>query len=102
MSAVTEIKRKNRNSLLSELSRRLEHGDLIFRALTIIAGLLVVLAAVGVGYELWQNSALPRAKFGLEFLAGTNWDPVIEDFGALTFLYGTIQTSIFSLVIAVP
>lgn len=102
MSAVTEIKLKSRNSPWSELVRRLEHGDVIFRFLTIIAGLLVVAAAVGVGYELWQNSALPRAAFGLGFLTGINWDPVIEDFGALPFLYGTIQTSIFSLVIAVP
>jgi phosphate transport system permease protein len=102
MSAVTEIKRKNRNSLWSELSRRLEHGDVIFRALTIVAGLLVVLAALGIGFELWQNSSLARIHFGFDFLTGTNWDPVSEEFGALPFLYGTIQTAIFSLLIAVP
>lgn len=102
MSAVIEIKRRRRNSPWSDLVRRMEHGDVIFRALTILAGLLVVAAAVGIGYELWQNSALPRAKFGLDFLTGVNWDPVTEDFGALPFLYGTIQTALFSLVIAVP
>jgi phosphate transport system permease protein len=102
MSLIDETKRRKRNSPWSEFVRRIEHGDVLFRWLTVLAGLLVVLAAVGIGFELWQNSALPRAKFGLDFLTGTNWDPVIEDFGALPFLYGTIQTSIFALLIAVP
>lgn len=102
MSVIAEIKRQKRNSLWSGLVLRIEHGDVIFRTLTVVAGLLVVLAALGIGLELWQNSALPRAKFGFDFLVNTNWDPVVEDFGALPFLYGTIQTSIFALLIAVP
>ncbi len=102
MSVIAEIKRQKRNSPWSELVRRIEHGDVIFRTLTVVAGLLVVLVTAATGFELWQNSALARAKFGLDFLTGTNWDPVIEDFGALPFLYGTIQTSIFALLIAVP
>lgn len=102
MSVIAEIVKRNRRSRWSDVVRRMEHGDVIFRGLTIAAGLLVVLAAVGIGYELWQNSALARAKFGFDFLTGTNWDPVVEDFGALPFLYGTLQTSILALVIAVP
>jgi phosphate transport system permease protein len=35
-------------------------------------------------------------------LTGTAWDPVREDFGALPFIYGTILTSVFALVMAVP
>lgn len=102
MSAIREIQIKQRHSPWSELARRLEHGDVIFRALTVIAGLVVVLTAIAIGYELWQNSSLPRIKFGLDFLATTNWDPVIEDFGALPFLYGTLQTSFLALLIAIP
>lgn len=102
MSAVREIQIKQRQSPWSEIARRLEHGDVIFRALTVIAGLVVVLTAIAIGYELWQNSSLPRIKFGLEFLATSNWDPVVEDFGALPFLYGTLQTSFLALLIAVP
>lgn len=102
MSVITEIQLKKRNSPLRELTRRIEHGDLIFRLLTVGAGLVVVLMTVLIGYELWQNSALPREKFGLGFLTGTNWDPVAEDFGAIVFLYGTLETSVFALLIAVP
>ncbi len=102
MSAITQFRLKQRPFVWSELVRRLQHGDVIFRLLTIIAGLLVILVAIAIGYELWQNSALPRAAFGLSFLTGTNWNPVTEDFGALPFLYGTLQTSLFALLIAIP
>ncbi len=88
--------------LSKRLTRRLEHGDVIFRFLTVLASLLILLTVVGIGFELWQNSALPRAQFGLSFLTGTTWDPVAKDFGALPFLYGTLQTSLLALVVAVP
>ncbi len=97
MSAITQL-----IPLSKRITRRLEHGDVIFRNLTVLASLSILLTAVAIGYELWQNSALPRAKFGLEFLATIDWNPVTQQFGALPFLYGTLQTSLLALVIAVP
>ncbi len=88
--------------LAKRITRRLEHGDVIFRVLTVAASLLILLTVAAIGYELWQNSALPRAAFGLSFLAGTDWNPVTKEFGALPFLYGTLQTSLLALFIAVP
>lgn len=87
---------------LGQLNRRLRHGDALFRALTIAAALAILVIVAAIGLELWQNSAVPREKFGLGFLTGLDWDPVRQNFGALTFLYGTIQTSILALTIAVP
>lgn len=87
---------------MREVIRRFQHGDLLFRGATILAGLVVVLFAVGIGFELWQNSALPREKFGFGFLVTGNWDPVVEDFGVLPFVYGTLLTSLVALVVAVP
>jgi phosphate transport system permease protein len=84
------------------IARRLEHGDVIFRAFTVVASLLILFTVLAIGYELWQNSALPRAEFGWSFLTGTEWDPVAKIFGALPFLYGTLLTSLLALVIAVP
>jgi len=84
------------------LSHRFEHGDVIFRALTILAAGVILLAVAGIGYELWVSSALPREHFGLTFLSGTTWDPVAQVFGALPFLYGTVLTSLLALLIAVP
>ncbi len=80
----------------------MEHGDVLFRGLTVLASLLILLTVGWIGLSLWQASALPREKFGLAFLTGMNWDPVAQVFGALPFLIGTLQTSLLALVIAVP
>jgi phosphate transport system permease protein len=62
---------------------------------------LVLVAAIG--FELWQNSALSRERFGLAFLFTSEWDPAIDHvFGALPFIAGTLVTSVLALVIAVP
>ncbi len=87
---------------LAALTRRLRHGDTIYNALTIAASLLILLVVVAMGYQLWQNSALPRAQFGLGFLTGVDWDPVTQNFGALPFLIGTLATSLLAILIAVP
>ncbi len=61
-----------------------------------------MLITVMVVIVLWDNSALPRAKFGLSFFAGMVWDPVAEQFGAWPFVYGTLVTTAVSLVLGVP
>jgi len=86
----------------AQLTRRLGHGDLFFRALTVFASMLVLLVTLAIGYELWGNSALPRDKFGLQFLTGVDWNPVTEVFGALPFIYGTLLTSFLAVLISVP
>jgi phosphate transport system permease protein len=78
------------------------HGDRPFNLLISAAALLVLLTVLAVGYELWQNSALARAAFGLTFLGTTTWDPVAQQFGALPFIMGTLQTSLLALLVALP
>ena len=41
-------------------------------------------------------------KFGIGFLWDTSWDPIDEYYGALTFAYGTLITSILALAISAP
>ena len=81
---------------------RLRSGDEIARLITFIFAASVVLLTVLLVYELWIASALPRQKFGLAFFVTKLWDPIAEQFGALTFIYGTIVTSAVALLIAVP
>ena len=78
------------------------HGDRPFNLLLSGAALLVLLLVLAVGYELWRNSSLARTAFGLGFLGTTTWDPVAQQFGALPFIMGTIQTSLIALVVALP
>src|SRR5712692_7356637 len=41
-------------------------------------------------------------KFGLSFWRTQTWDPVVGDFGALPFIWGTLYSSILALVLATP
>jgi phosphate transport system permease protein len=81
---------------------KLRNGDEIAHLVTFIFAMTVVLITVLLVYELWVNSALPRHKFGLNFFTTSVWDPIMDEFGALPFIYGTIVTSAVALFIAVP
>jgi phosphate transport system permease protein len=81
---------------------RLRNGDEIARLVTFIFAASIVLLTILLVYELWVSSSLPRQKFGLAFFVTKLWDPIAEEFGALTFIYGTVVTSAVALLIAVP
>jgi phosphate transport system permease protein len=79
------------------------HGDRLYRLLLWLAALLVLVLVFAIGYELWQNSALSRAQFGLGFISSIEWDPALKQaFGALPFILGTLVTSLIALLVAVP
>ena len=82
--------------------RRLREGDEIARLITFLFASSVVLVTLLLIIELWQDSALARHKFGVQFFFTRVWDPIAEQFGALPFIYGTVVTATVSLVIAVP
>ena len=77
-------------------------ADKAFEWLTLIMALAVVLLVFLVGWQLARGSELSIRRFGFSFLTTTTWDPVAEKFGALPFIYGTIVSSLISLIIAVP
>ncbi len=80
-----------------------QHGDRLYRALLLLASLLVLFLVVGIGYELWQNSALARQAFGWKFIITSQWDPALnQTFGALPFILGTLTTSALALLVAIP
>jgi len=62
-----------------------------------------VLAIVGlILAELMVSSRLAWHAFGLRFFVTRSWDPVVGDFGALPFIYGTLVSALLALVLAVP
>ena len=81
---------------------RLRHGDEVAHVITLIFAATILLITSLLVYELWVNSHLSRAKFGLQFFWTSTWDPVFEHFGAAPFIYGTVVTAILSLLIALP
>src|SRR5438874_212606 len=81
---------------------RLRDGDEIARMITFVFAASVVLITVLLVVVLWQESALARHKLGLHFLWTRVWDPIMDDFGALPFIYGTVVTSGVALFVAIP
>jgi phosphate transport system permease protein len=77
-------------------------GDKVFEWLTLAMALAVVALVFLVGWELARGSELSIKRFGFHFLTTSTWDPVAEQFGALPFIFGTIVSSLISLIIAVP
>lgn len=68
------------------------------------AALALSVLAVGaiIVYELVRSSGPAFDSFGFGFLTSKDWDPVLEEFGALPFIWGTFYTSILALVMALP
>jgi len=87
---------------LRAFARRFRHGDEVAHIITLIFGAVILLITSLIVYELWINSHLSRAKFGLSFFWGRQWDPVFDNYGAAPFIYGTLVTSAVALIIAVP
>ena len=76
--------------------------DKIFKYLTVAAAMSVVAVVLLIVFELVWHSRLAISKFGFGFFAGSDWDPVSGEFGALPFIYGTLVSSLIALIIAVP
>lgn len=78
-------------------------ADIAFSAVTAVAALSVPLFVIGILYILFSESGLSIHEFGLfRFIFSREWDPVIERFGAATSLFGTIVTTLLSLLLALP
>ena len=84
------------------MKRSSRPGDWIFHNLTRLFALLTLLILLGILGSL-DYGALPSIhKFGLSFLWRREWNPPMDDFGALVHIYGTLVTSLIALLIAVP
>jgi phosphate transport system permease protein len=86
----------------SRILDRLRLGDSIFRWLTLLAAIAVLVLLSGVIISLIQGSLPALQAFGFNFLIEDRWNPVTEKFGALAPIYGTIITSFLAMLIAVP
>ena len=77
-------------------------GDTVFRSLTFLFALLVLLILGGVIFAL-IDGALPALRtFGFSFVVTEVWNPVTKQFGALGPIYGTLVTSAIAMVIGIP
>lgn len=77
-------------------------SDRIYQAVLtgfgLVLPLLFVLIVLRIGTAAW-----PAMKaFGFSFITSQDWNPVLQEFGALPFIFGTVVSSLLALLLAVP
>ena len=77
-------------------------GDWLFFNLTRSFAALTLLLMAGIIVSLVIGSWESIQKFGFSFIWRQDWNPPMDQFGALIPIYGTIVTSLIALIIAVP
>ena len=78
------------------------HKENIFKSyLTIVSSSIIVLFAV-IFITLVYKSWISMNEFGFSFYTSGVWNPSLHDYGALSFLVGTLLTAVLALVISIP
>lgn len=77
-------------------------ADRIFRGVTFVFAIFVLLLLVGIIVSLSIGSVPAFHKAGFGFFTSTAWNPVTEKFGVLPLAYGTLVTAFIALLLAVP
>src|SRR2546421_70827 len=77
-------------------------GDAVFRNITRLAAIAVLVLLGGVIVALISGAMPALQAFGPNFLIEERWNPVTERFGAIAPIYGTIVTSLIAMLISVP
>jgi phosphate transport system permease protein len=71
---------------------------LVLRLLGLTIPVLFLFIVLRIGRSAWPAIQ----AFGVGFITSSDWNPVLREFGALPFIYGTILSSVLALLIAVP
>ena len=83
--------------------KNLPLADIAFGTISFLASFLILTLVLSTFTVLYKESSLAIHKFGvLNFILTEDWDPVKEVFGAAAPLFGTIVTTVLSLVMAIP
>ena len=101
MTAVTQVDPAAPAGSTGPLSRRRPLGDRAFQILSLASGLLVLVILVLIAVTTSQQASSWFSAEGLKIFTN-NWDPSANQFGALSFIYGTAITALIALILAVP
>jgi phosphate transport system permease protein len=87
---------------IGEIKSRKKLSDIIFENFTLFFAVIIIAIVLFIFYEMFNDSFPAREKFGLNFIFSSEWNAVSENFGAFTFIYGTVISSVIALIIALP
>ena len=76
--------------------------DVGFRNLAIVLASTVAIVLASILIVVFWGGLESMGRYGWKFLVTSNWNPVDDEYGAGAAIYGTLVTSLLSLLIAVP
>ena len=76
--------------------------DAGFRILAVALASVVAMVLLAILIVVFWGSLDSMGRYGWSFLVTSNWNPVKDEYGAFTAIYGTLLTSLLALLIAVP
>lgn len=92
--------REKIQSRLSAQGRRA--GDTFFRLITALCAAAIVGLMLGMFVQITRDAWPSIQRFGVRFLVSNTWDPVRQEFGAASSIYGTLVSTAIALVLAMP
>jgi phosphate transport system permease protein len=101
-SASSATQQRSRAWLIQLRIRARRPGDFLFRGITGLLVLVVVGIVAGIAWVLVSDSMPTIRAFGWSFLTNQAFDPVHNVYGVGPAIFGTLVTSAFALVFALP
>ena len=79
-------------------------SEKISKGILLFASLIIIILTGGMVYALLSGSIPAFKEFGLGFVFSPEWNPTEgrEEYGALSFIAGTIFTSVFAILVCIP
>ena len=102
MSTVTKSDPASPAGSANALAHRRPLGDRSFQILALVAGLLVLVILILIAVTTAQQSTTWFTTAGIKGIFSTDWDPTNNKFGAMTFVYGTVISSVIAIIVAFP
>jgi phosphate transport system permease protein len=82
--------------------QRTASGDRWYRLVLTIAVATVPALLLVLVWQLWRDAGPAVDRFGLGFILGSGWDPVLDEYGAAELLAGTFLTTLLATLLAAP
>ncbi len=84
------------------LTKSIFAGDKLFEYSVAAVATLTLIIVWGIVVKMVSDAWLSIDRFGFSFVTNSTWDPNSQQFGALPFIVGTLETSGIAILIGVP
>lgn len=99
---VVEVSRQRGRPVVTILGTKRPLADVLFRSITTAIVVIVLGVVAAIAIMLVSYSLPTIQRFGWRFLTNSGFDPVHHVYGVAPAIFGTLVTSAFALVFAVP